>query len=162
MRGAGVGGLMRVVRRRADCGYGLATAIAALAACGAEGPEDWPSGRPRIDTFRYLQQEPAAPADLQFVLTFVDDDGDLRGGALDLFVQERRTSSLSLDELFEAQSPPLEGDSTGGSLEFVVSLAPDIPVGARVRVGVELVDGDGDRSNQPTVELRVVGQEDGT
>jgi len=150
-------------RPRANA-LGWATGFALLTAalgCGAGGPEDWPSGRPRIDRLRFLQQEPTAPADLQFALEFVDGDGDLAGGELELFIQERSTATRSLAELFDSQSPPMAPDVTRGTLEFVARLQPDIPVGATVRVGVELIDGAGRRSNQPSVELRVVGEENG-
>ena len=135
--------------------------MSACVGCGGEGPDRWTEGRPRIDWLRYLQQEPAAPTDLQFALEFFDGDGDLGGGTLELYVQERASGSIPSRELFGAQSPPVARDATRGVLEFVVGLEPSIPAGARVRVGVELVDAEGRRSNRPSIELRVVGEEDG-
>lgn len=149
-------------------GLGLAPVLvaggvaAAIVGCGGEGPGDWPAGRPRIDWLRYLQQEPAAPSELQFALEFVDGDGNVGEGGLDLFIQDRFVASLSSAALFAAQSPPVGSDATRGVLEFVVGLDPSLAPGARIRVGVELVDGQRQRSNRPFVELRVVGQEDGT
>jgi len=138
---------------------GLALMGAAIG-CGGPGPDDWPAGQPRIDWLRYLQQEAAAPMALQFALSFADTDGDAGAGRLDLFIQDRATSSLPGAELFAAQAPPLTPDATEGVLEFVVRLDAAVPVGERLRVGVELVDGRDRRSNRPTVELRVIGQED--
>lgn len=135
--------------------------MGACLGCGGEGPDDWTEGRPRIDWLRYLQQEPAAPTDLQFALAFFDGDGDVGSGTLELFVQEQASSSIASSELFAAQTPPVARDATGGVLEFVVGLEPTIPVGARVRVGVELVDAEGRRSNRPSIELRVVGEQGG-
>lgn len=134
--------------------------MSACVGCGGEGPDDWTDGRPRIDWLRYLQQEPSAPTDLQFALAFADSDGDLGGGTLDLFIQERLTGAIASSELFPVQSPPVDPDATRGVLEFVVGLDPTLPPGARVRVGVELVDAEGRRSNRPSIELRVVGEED--
>jgi len=143
--------------RGAVCAF----ALSLLAACGGEGPDNWPGGRPRVDWLRYLQQEPTEPTELQFALAFVDDDADLSGGRVDLFVQDRQTSSLGAQDLFAAQSPPLPDTATSGVLEFVVALDPSVPPGATVRVGVELVDAAGERSNRPSVDLRVIGEEDG-
>lgn len=126
------------------------------AAC-APGPEDWPSGRPRIVELRFVEQRPQDALTLVFQVEFEDDNGDLGGGRLRLSVQDFMQDAIPLAEVFRAQIPPLDLDATEGQFEIFVQLQSDVADGARVRVGLELEDASGDRSNRPVVVLEAIG-----
>ncbi|MBI2378690.1 MAG: hypothetical protein HYV07_32145 [Deltaproteobacteria bacterium] len=123
-----------------------------LAACGAS-PEAWPSGRPRIDGLEYLQQTPGDPFGLEFHFSFVDDDGDLGSGTIELFVDDATRGALSVADVFRAQSPSIPSTAVEGDVDIVVHLDSSIESGEEIEVGFELLDAGGRRSNRPTVTL---------
>ncbi len=126
--------------------------LLALAGCG-EDPNDWEPGRPRVDRLRLLQQSPQDPLALEIQVTFEDSDGDLSGGLLDLMINEARSASLAMVDVFAQQSPPLALDATGGQIDVIVRLLRDVEVGDRVKIGVVLEDAAGRRSNEPFFEI---------
>lgn len=136
----------------------MRTALVVLAlfavACGGDDPNDWESGRPRIDDLRYLQQVPGDPLALQVEVSFVDDDGDLGGGMLHLELDGEPSGQLSMIDVFERQTPKIALDATEGEIEVIVRLTQDVDVGTTVRVGVVLEDRQKNRSNEPYFELR--------
>ena len=136
--------------------------VCALFGCGGDDPENWTPGRPRIDAAVFVGQTPAAPLGLQFGLTFVDSDGDLGGGRLDLEVGGQAAGGLALAELFDAQTPAVASDATSGELEVLVRLDEMPAGGAQVRLGFVLEDAAGHRSNQPTVTLEAISAQSGS
>lgn len=122
-------------------------------ACGA-GPDNWPEGRPKIDRLEFLQQSSLDPWSLQFLLAFTDTNGDLGQGVLEMSLAgEVRATQLAAD-VFRAQTPEIPIDATSGELEVLVRISSEVPVGEEIEVGFVLQDGQGERSNEPSVTLR--------
>lgn len=133
---------------------------AALAACGCATDRDgWELGRPRIEALRFLQQIPRDPYAVELSLAFVDDDGDVSSGTLELHLDGQLATERPLSEVFASQVPPLDPRATAGELELIVRLDGDFPAGRRVEIGFVLDEGDGDcaRSNAPSVVLQATG-----
>ena len=140
-------------------------------ACG-DDPADWPAGRPRIDRLVYLQQSPQDSLALQFLIEFTDSDGDLGGGEVRLRINGDEKAVLPLTDLFGSQSPPVAPDATVGDFEIVVCLkaatakcaksggadriTETVEPGSQFEIGFELEDGDGNRSNDPSVTLEAL------
>jgi hypothetical protein len=128
--------------------------MAGLAAgCGAAGPEGWPEGRPRVERLAFVDRTPQAPSSLLFEVDFVDADGDLGAGAAELGTRGGTRSRLSMEDVYEAQFPPLAQTATAGRLALYVELGRRVRVGERVTVELVLEDGAGRRSNRPSVTL---------
>lgn len=132
------------------------------AGCGGDDPENWDPGRPRVDAVRFVGQDPQSPLGLQFALTFVDTDGDLGGGELQLDVGGTSAGGLALAELFAAQNPALPLESTQGELEVLVRLNDSPQTGDQVEFGFVLRDAAGQSSNRPTVTLEAVVMQTGS
>lgn len=133
-------------------GGGLLVA-AATSACGGDDPAHWDPVRPRIDAVRYEGQSPRDALGLQFMLTFVDGDGDLGQGVLHLLLDGTEAGSIPLEELFAAQTPPVAAGATEGDFEVLVRLSATPEAGKQITVGFLLVDEAGHQSNQPSVTL---------
>lgn len=121
--------------------------------CGGDDPDDWPAERPRIDQVRFVGQSPRDPLGLQFVLDFVDADGDLGGGRLDLSIEGSAAGQIELEELFAGQTPPLSLQATAGELEVLVRLAETPGPNQELSIGFQLEDAAGHRSNEPKTTL---------
>lgn len=137
----------------------LSPLVGLVAACGAPGPEDWPAGRPRIERLRFLDQKPQSPLDLLFAVDFLDADGDLGAGQVELMVEGAATSRLALSDVFEAQFPPLARTATAGAFEVYVRLGDEVRIGDRMKVELVLEDARGHRSNRPSVTLEATGDD---
>ena len=128
-------------------------AVAAASACGADDPARWDPERPRIDAVRYDGQSPRDALGLQFMLTFVDGDGDLGQGVLRLLLDGAEAGAIQLEELFAAQTPPVAPTATEGDFEVLVRLSATPEAGKEITVGFILEDEAGHQSNQPSVTL---------
>lgn len=127
----------------------------ALSACGGDDPDNWAATRPRIDEVEFLGQDPRDALGLQFMLRFVDEDGDLGLGRLKLSVADVPSGEIELPELFAGQRPPLASDVSEGEFEVLVRLAQTPDSGQQLSIGFVLEDGAGQNSNEPTVTLAV-------
>lgn len=132
--------------------------LLAAFAC-APGPEDWPSSRPRIVLFEFVEQQPQDGLTLSFALDFEDGDGNLGGGHLELEVQGRQAEEVSMASVFASQEPPIMATATRGRFEFFVQLRSEVAGGDEVEIGVILEDAAGERSNRPKVVLEAVAPE---
>lgn len=127
--------------------------VATLVGCGA-GPNDWPEGRPQIEELEFLQQSSGDPWSLQFLVVFKDTDGDLGQGSLELSVNGELKANQKTADLYKAQTPEVPVDAMSGELEVQVKLQSDVPVGEEIDIGFVLVDGQGQRSNEPSITLK--------
>lgn len=140
-------------RVRASVGLVVVLLGGGIVACGA-GPDSWPEGRPKIDRLEFLQQSSLDPWSLQFLLVFTDTNGDLGQGALEMRLGGEVKATQPVAEVFRAQTPEIPIDATTGELEVLVKISSDVPVGEEIEVGFVLEDGQGERSNEPSVTLR--------
>lgn len=124
-----------------------------IVACGA-GPDSWPEGRPQIDRLEFLQQSSLDPWSLQFLVAFTDTNGDLGQGTLEMMLGGETKATQPVAEVFRAQTPEIPIDATSGEFEVLVKIASEVPVGEEIEVGFVLQDGQGERSNEPSVTLR--------
>lgn len=131
----------------------LVAVLLVASGCGGEDPEDWPPERPRIDAVRFVGQSPRDPLGLQFLLEFVDADGDLGAGTLRLTIDGQEAGRIALEELFAGQTPALEPSATFGELEVLVRLAEEPASGDALEVGFTLEDAEGHRSNTPSMTM---------
>ena len=130
-----------------------ASGLVGLAACGGDDPSHWPAERPRIDSVTYAGQSPSDALGLRFTVTFVDEDGDLGQGNLQLYLGEASAGSIGLPQLFAAQTPPLDAGATEGEFEVLVRLSEAPTSGEKITVAFELEDAAGNRSNKPSLTL---------
>jgi hypothetical protein len=134
----------------------LGSAVLAVSASSASGcgrsKDHWPAGQPRIDQLEFLQQAPGNPLSLSFGITFVDSDGDLGGGTLELH-QDASAEAAALADVFGTQHPPIADDATAGEIDVPVKIDPSVKVGQRIKIGFVLVDAAMHRSNQPSITL---------
>lgn len=136
-------------------GIGLSLVAGLAVGCGGDDPDSWPPERPRIDVVTFVGQSPRDPLGLQFSLSFVDGDGDLGGGRLDLSVGEQPAGTIALEALFAAQRPAVAADATAGEVEVLVRLSEAPAASEDVTIGFVLEDAAGHRSNEPKTTLAV-------
>jgi hypothetical protein len=136
----------------------MATAMLAgvVAGCGANAcprPGTGTTTAPAIDDVRLLQHGvPGDPWELILLASFRDADGDLSPGAADVYLNEKRTpTELTLLDLFRASAVAL--DSTGGTLTIPLRFSDNVGNGDKVRLGLQLVDEAGQRSNCYALDL---------
>lgn len=134
-----------------------AVALAGLAvgcggnACPRRG--DGTATAPAIDDVRMLRHAvPGDPWELVFTVGFRDGDGDLGAGVADVYLNEKSTpTALELLDLFRASAVAL--DSTGGTLTIPLRFSDNVGNGDKVRLGLQLVDEAGQRSNCYALDL---------
>lgn len=125
---------------------------------GCESSADnWPAGRPQILDVNYLEQTSWDSSGLTFEVDFHDSDGDLGEGSLQLTVNDEVSSSLSLQEVFTRQVPPLALDARQGL--FVVNASVDglkLSSGEEVEFQFLLRDQAGGESNRAQLTLLTI------
>ena len=121
----------------------IAGVLLAVGACGPAGRDDWPLGRPRIDLLRYESQAPQRPNALAFELYYTDSDGDLDGGRLRVFQEDREHSSLPMADVFANQAQPVTAGTTAGDFEVYVTLEGQLASGSEIEIGFLLEDATG-------------------
>jgi hypothetical protein len=137
--------------------WSAAAALASVAAgCGGNAcpkPGAGTATAPAIDDVRMLRHAvPGDPWELVFIVGFRDGDGDLGGGVADVYLNEKTTpTALELLDLFRASAVAL--DSTGGALTIPLRFSDNVGNGDKVRLGLQLVDEAGQRSNCYALDL---------
>ena len=146
------GGGARAPRR------GLPALLAAvlLAGCGAHAcprPGSGAATAPVIDQVTVLRDAvPGDPWELVFEAAFRDADGDLGQGVADVYLDESsKPIELELLDLFRASAVAL--DSPGGTLTIPLRFSSNVDNGDKVRLGLQLVDEAGQRSNCYALDL---------
>lgn len=138
-------------------GWSAAAALAGVAAgCGGNAcprPASGTATAPAIDSVRMLRNAvPGDPWELVFTVGFRDSDGDLGGGVVDVYLNEKTTpTALELLDLFRGSAVAL--DSTGGTLTIPLRFSNNVGNGDKVRLGLQLVDEAGQRSNCYALDL---------
>lgn len=134
-------------------GWALGLVLLGATACGGDDPASWPLERPRIDEVSFVGQSPRDPLGLQFMLQFVDGDGTLGTGRLELTIGNSAAGQIGLAELLAAQRPVVPPDATSGEIEVLVRLERAPTGDEQLTIGFELVDAEGNRSNRPTITM---------
>ena len=130
----------------------LALVSALLSACG-DGVT------PQITRFAFTGQAPDSSLVLLFDVDFVDGDGDLAGGGLETFIDDRATSLgvISLVPVFIQNDLP--ATATDGTLEIVLELSLTDetlpPSGTEFEMAIRVVDEAQHVSNEPSVNLEI-------
>lgn len=141
---------------RAAAGLIVFAAIAAVfAGCGPEPCTDAPSpssDAPALTAFELDHQLDGDPWTVIFRLAFTDADGDLSGGQARLYLNGASTGDgIPLVDLFwQYALPP---DASSGELGLPVRFEDTVQDGAKVLVGMRLVDGEGHLGNCGSFEM---------
>jgi len=111
---------------------------------------------PIIESFSMVGQLDDDPWTVIFKLSFRDLDGNVgKLGSLKVFLNsDKELDALELRDLFQASRIELE--SKAGDMALPLRFEHSQPESARVLVGVQLVDGDGLRSQCASLDLSLI------
>jgi hypothetical protein len=138
----------------------LLTISAAVIACGAACTGGAGGPVPAIANLTYDGPAPDSPLVLLLSVDFTDDDGDLSGGVLDTFINQRPTSAGPLQLLPIFIESHLDAHATSGTLDFVLELSfgDDPPAsGSTFTLGARATDGADNTSGTQEIKLRLEG-----
>lgn len=126
-----------------------------LWACGpapCSEPASTSETAPRITELDLAGQLEGDPFTVILALALTDRDGDAGVGTLDLFLDGTRSDvSLSLFDLFRQSA--VEATAAQAEISVPLRFSEDVSDGARVLLGVQVVDGAGQRSNCSSMTL---------
>lgn len=123
--------------------------------CSEERSEG--SDAPELSVFALDSQMETDPWTLIFSATFADPDGDLGTGRVEFFLNGQASdTSVELRELFRQSGLPL--NATGGRFAIPLRFSDTVTDGAKVKLGVQLVDAADLRSNCYSLELNFAVQ----
>jgi hypothetical protein len=143
------------MRRGAPCSW---VVVLIEASCGVSScPEEHvklTEASPVIEDVELINNAvPEDPWELVFTARFHDHDRDLGGGFAEVYLNGRETPTvLRLYQVFRQSALPLDAES--GTLGLPLRFADTLHDGDRVRLGLQLLDEEGHRSNCYSLDLR--------
>ena len=132
-------------------------ALGAVLAAGCDVPpcSEGPSldpGAPRITDLELAGQLEGDPYTVILRMEVADPEGDLGHGTAVFFLDGTLSNiELELFDLFRQSA--LDEDATAGAVALPLRFSEDVANGARVRLGVQVLDEGGRRSNCYSLEL---------
>ena len=128
----------------------LALLALLMVAIGSFGCGSKETGAPTISLFKFTGQDPANPRKLLFRITWADADGDMSGGKAQFFVDGNGMNLFPLGNVI----PPGIVGSTLDNLHLELD-GSQLLEGQEVKIGLQLVDAAGHRSNHPWIKFKV-------
>ncbi len=134
-------------------GVGLSLGACPGRICGDNEPTD-DVNTPVVDNFWVPDSQiPGDPWTVLFGVDFTDPDGDLSAGVAEFFLNSGTSPAVQiLSDAFRQSGVTL--DETLGTAWMALRFSDTMDDGTNVRLGLQLVDGAGNRSNCYTLELK--------
>jgi hypothetical protein len=123
--------------------------------CGGHDPRGSATA-PKITAYWVLPPESQIPGDpwtILFGVDFEDQNGDLAAGSAESYLNDSTTAATqTLDQVFRQSG--LVADATSGSMWITLRFAENtVDNGARIKLGLQLIDAADQRSNCFTLDL---------
>ena len=120
--------------------------------CGDHEPSS-AGGAPVVTNFwKLAEQVPGDPWTVVFGVEFADSDQDLASGQAEFYLNDSTSpTAQALADAFRQSG--LAEATTSGSLWMALRFADNVSDGTSVRLGLQLIDGGGRRSNCFTLSL---------
>ncbi|MEE8409793.1 MAG: hypothetical protein V3T05_09325 [Myxococcota bacterium] len=144
---------MRLAATALLLGVGLGFGGCSSDVCGGNEPTDQQNA-PWVDNFWVLDlQIPGDPWTVLFGIDFTDPNGDLGVGAAEFFLNAGTNPAVQplVDAFRQSGVSP---DETRGSVWMALRFSDTMDDGTEVSLGLQLVDGDDNRSNCYSLDLR--------
>lgn len=108
---------------------------------------------PVLTDFYVLDREiPGDPWTVLLGATFTDTDGNLEGGVADFYLNnDSDATTQKLVDVFRQSG--VTTNATAGDIWMALRFSPTVKDGADVRLGLQLADAGGERSNCYTLDL---------